>query len=145
VTDAAAFRRATAADERACYVLFRHSIHDLLLRSGGFDPGTPPPDLDAFWPRQRAISAHLTATCSQWWLAEDDGGRPIGYARCIERESTVQLTEHFVAPDARVSGVGRGLLKRAFAPGASRSSSSCSGTAARRTSRSCSATARPRC
>ena len=33
------------------------------------------------------------------------------------RSGTVELTEFFVAPQARVSGVGRGLLERAFAPG----------------------------
>lgn len=99
-------------------MLFRRSLHDAMQRSGYLPADAPPPDLEAMWLRQAALSGHLTATCSQWWLAEDAGGEPIGYARTIERSATIELTEFFVAPQARVSGVGHGLLERAFAPDA---------------------------
>ena len=118
--DAPTFRPATAADAYACFVLFRRSLHDLMLRHGHLPADGPPPDLDAAWRRHDALSAHLTANCAEWWLAEDAGGEPIGYARTIDRDATIELTEFFVAPDARVSGVGRGLLERALAPGAGR-------------------------
>jgi len=98
-------------------VLFRRSLHDSMQRSGYLPADAPPPDLDALWKRQSSLSAHLTATCAQWWLAEDPDGEPVGYARTIERDSTIELTEFFVAPQSRVSGVGRGLLERAFAVG----------------------------
>jgi len=52
-------------------VLFRRSLHDSMLRSGYLPAGTPLPDLDAAWPRHEAVLGHLTATCAQWWLAED--------------------------------------------------------------------------
>jgi GNAT superfamily N-acetyltransferase len=97
-------------------VLFRRSLHDSMQRSGHLPADAPAPDLEALWPRQRSLSAHLTATCAQWWLAEDEQGEPAGYARTIERTGTVELTEFFVAPQARVVGVGHGLLERAFAP-----------------------------
>ena len=111
---------ATAADERECFELFRRSLHDGMVRSGYLAPGTLEPDLETAWARQASVSAHLTATCAQWWLAEDAGGRLLGYARTIERDATIELTELFVDPGARVSGVGRGLLERAFAPGTGR-------------------------
>ena len=111
------FRPATAADEHDCFVLFRRSLHDKMIRNGYLPPGAPLPDLDEAWERQGSVSAHLTATYAQWWLAEDPAGALLGFARTTEREETVELTEFFVSPDARVSGVGRGVLERAFAPG----------------------------
>jgi len=44
-------------------------------------------------------------------------GRLLGYARSTQRGETLELTEFFVAPQARVAGLGRKLLERAFAPG----------------------------
>jgi len=113
--DTPTFRPATAADEYACFVLFRRSLHDSMLRHGYLPPDAPPPDLEAAWRRQGAVSAHLTANFAQWWLAEDADGEPLGFARTIDRDQTIELTEFFVAPDARVAGVGRGLLERSFA------------------------------
>ena len=118
MTNAISFRPATAADSRACFAIMRGAIHELKVRAGELAPDAPAPDLDERWPRAESLFEHLAATCSQWWLAEDGDGRPVGYARSIERDATVELTEFFVAADARGGGVGRGLLERAFAPGA---------------------------
>lgn len=116
----ATFRPATAEDERACFEIFRLAVHDLLQRTGQVAADAPPPDLAKDWAREAAVFGHLAATCSQWWLAEGADGRPVGYARSIERDGTVELTEFFVSAQARGTGVGRGLLERAFAPGAGR-------------------------
>jgi GNAT superfamily N-acetyltransferase len=120
LTNAISFRPATAADSRACFAIMRGAIHELKVRAGELAPDAPAPDLDERWPRVESLFEHLAATCSQWWLAEDGDARVVGYARCIEREETVELTEFFVAADARGAGIGRGLLERAFAPGAGR-------------------------
>ena len=114
------FRPATDADSRACFAIFRLAVHDLMLRTGQLPADAPQPDLDERWTRAAAVFGHLAATCSQWWLAEDGDGRPIGYARAIERDASVELTEFFVSAGARGGGVGRGLLERAFAPGTGR-------------------------
>jgi GNAT superfamily N-acetyltransferase len=114
------FRPATDADSRACFAIFRLAVHDLMQRAGQLPADEPPPDLDARWEVSASLFAHLARTCSQWWIAEDGGGRPIGYARSIERDGTIELTEFFVSADARGTGAGRGLLERAFAPGAGR-------------------------
>lgn len=111
-------RPATAADSRACFAIFRRSLADLLARLGYSAPDEPPSDPGALWPVYETLFAHLAATCAQWWIAEDpDGGAALGYARSVQRGGTLELTEFFVAPDARVAGLGRALLERAFAPG----------------------------
>ena len=57
---------------------------------------------------------HLAATADAWWIAEDDAGAMLGYARSIERDGTRELTEFFVQPAAQAGGIGRELLARAF-------------------------------
>ncbi len=89
-----------------------------MVRGGELAADAPMPDDAERWEDYETLFAHLAATCSQWWLAHDGDGRPVGYARSIEREATVELTEFFVDSGARGGGVGRGLLERAFAPGA---------------------------
>jgi predicted acetyltransferase len=44
----------------------------------------------------------------------------VGYARSIVRDGVRELTEFFVLPDAQSSGIGRGLLERAFPAGGAR-------------------------
>jgi GNAT superfamily N-acetyltransferase len=109
-------RPATADDSRTCYAIMRGAMHDVLLRAGVLASDALEPSIEERWPRAVGLFGHLAATCSQWWIAEDRDGRAVGYARSIEREATVELTEFFVLPDARGSGIGRGLLERAFAP-----------------------------
>lgn len=113
-------RPAGAADSRACFGLFRHSLWDLMRRTGYMPTHTPDPDVDGQWPGYRTLFAHLADTSAEWWIAEHADGRPLGYARSTERDGLVELTEFFVAPDARVAGVGGALLERAFAPGMGR-------------------------
>jgi GNAT superfamily N-acetyltransferase len=114
----ARIRRATAADSRACFALFRRSLADLLTRLGYSPADAPDPDPDALWPAYERLFEHLAATCAQWWIAEHpDDGAALGYARSVQRGGTLELTEFFVAPDARVSGLGRALLEHAFPRG----------------------------
>lgn len=111
-------RPATAADSRACFAVFRRSLADLLTRLGYPAPDTPRADPDALWPAYETLFTHLAATCAQWWIAEDPhDGAALGYARSVQRGGTLELTEFFVDPGARVAGLGRALLERAFAPG----------------------------
>jgi len=109
-------RPATGGDSLACFAVFRRSLWDFMRRIGYLPLDTPDPDPDDQWPAYRSIFGHLAATCAEWWIAEE-GGRTLGYARSIERAGTLELTEFFVDPRARVAGLGRSLLQRAFAPG----------------------------
>jgi GNAT superfamily N-acetyltransferase len=114
--EAPAVRRASAADSHTCFALFRRSLRDLLRRIGYVPADQPDPDPEDQWPAYADLFDHLGATHAQWWFAEDSEGHPLGYARSIQRGLTVELTEFFVAPDARIAGIGRALLERAFAP-----------------------------
>ncbi|HUR84468.1 MAG TPA: GNAT family N-acetyltransferase [Solirubrobacteraceae bacterium] len=113
-----AFREAGAADSRMCHRIFRASLWNYMGRTGYVPAGEPQPDVEEHWGRSAKLFEHLAATAAHWWIAEDDEGRAVGYARSTQRGDVLELTEFFVMPDARLSGVGRGLLERAFPPGA---------------------------
>jgi len=113
----ATIRRAADGDSRACFDVFRASLADLLRRTGHPAADAIAADAGELWPAYEQLFEHLAATCAQWWVATNDGGRIAGYARSVLRGQTLELTEFFVAPDTRVAGVGRALLERAFAPG----------------------------
>ena len=113
-------RPATAADSRACFDVFRRSLWDLMRRTGYLPLDAPDPDSDEQWAAYRSLFDHLADSCAEWWIAEQADGQTLGYARSIERASTVELTEFFVTPGARVGGLGRRLLEHAFAVGLGR-------------------------
>ncbi len=106
------YRRGVPSDTRLCFEIFETSVDDLGRRTGGGANATAG-DPNAFETR-RPLFDHLAATADQWWVAEEEGGRAIGYARSIMRDGIRELTEFFVLPDAQSGGVGRGLLERAF-------------------------------
>ena len=55
----------------------------------------------------------LARTAAQFWVAEKDG-EIIAYARSIEHDGLMDLTEFFVLPNQQSAGVGRELLALAF-------------------------------
>src|SRR2546423_3465688 len=107
-------RPGSASDSRDCFAIFRRSLGDLLQRTGYARADAAPRDLDSQWPSYTSLFEHLAATCAEWWIALDSEGVPAGYARTTDREGHLELTECFVRPEARVAGVGRALLERAF-------------------------------
>jgi len=113
------YRPGTASDTRACFEIFETAVDDLGRRTGGNANATSG-DPHAFEIR-RPLFDHLAATGDLWWVAEDEStGRAVGYARSIVRDGVRELTEFFVLPDAQSSGIGRGLLERAFPAGGAR-------------------------
>jgi GNAT superfamily N-acetyltransferase len=109
-------RRATAADSEACFRLFWASISDLAARNGTPWEGTA----DDTLPRFAALYGLLAEIAAEWWVAEDDDGNLIGYARSVERgadHGLFELSEFFVRPGHQSAGVGRALLERAFPVG----------------------------
>jgi GNAT superfamily N-acetyltransferase len=71
-------------------------------------------DDSALWSRRQPLYDYLAATADLGWLAEDENGRVIGYARSIAHSGVRELTEFFVLPEQQSAGVGRELLARAF-------------------------------
>lgn len=113
------FRPGLAADSEICFDIFERTIDDLGRRTGGAANSTA--DDPAAWATRGPLFDHLAATGDAWWIAEDEvTGRAVGYARSILRDGVRELTEFFVLPETQSSGVGRGLLARAFAPDGTR-------------------------
>ena len=112
------YRPGTPADSRLAYDLFVPTIDELGSRTGGGADSTAAMTPTRAWERRRPLFEHLAETGDQWWFAEDEAtGEALGYARSIIRDGTRELTEFFVLPSAQGSGVGKGLLERAFPVG----------------------------
>ena len=110
------YRHASALESRTLYDIFEETVDDLSRRMG-YQANSTADDPDP-WPTRRPLWDHLAATGEPAWLAVDETGRPIGYARSILRDSDRELTEFFVRPGHQSAGVGRELLARAFPVGA---------------------------
>ncbi len=108
------YRRATPNDAVACHELMWASVTDLGRRQGSVLEGTA----DDWWRSSEPLHRLLARIATQWWVAEEtDSGRLVGFARSIEREGLVELTEFFVRPGQQSRGVGKALLERAFPTG----------------------------
>jgi hypothetical protein len=105
------YRRATPEDAVACHDLMWESVTDLGRRQG-----TPLEGSAAeWWKSAESLHRHLAQVAAEWWVAEENGsGRLVGFARSIERDGLLELTEFFVRPDQQARGVGKELLGRAF-------------------------------
>jgi GNAT superfamily N-acetyltransferase len=112
----ATYRRATHGDDFTTFSIFRSSLEDYGQRTGimALTGGSDPQKLSQLWERRRLLWEHLTDSSDQFWLAENDAGEAIGYARSILRDDHRELTEFFVLPGNQSAGVGKELLTRAF-------------------------------
>jgi len=110
------YRKAKHEDNFNAFTVFLKSIMDYSERAGveGITGGVSPEKINKLWERRRPLWEHLSHTCDQFWLAENENGEAIGYARSIVRGDHRELTEFFVAPDNQSAGVGKELLTRAF-------------------------------
>jgi GNAT superfamily N-acetyltransferase len=112
------YRRGSSLDSEACFRLFEAAIDDLGRRTGTIANTTASEPWA--WDVRQPLFDHLAATADEWWIAEDDAGAMLGYARSIERDGARELTEFFVHPTAQSGGIGRELLARAFPAGGAR-------------------------
>ena len=108
-----AIRRFQAADRMPAYSLFRDVIWDLMLEQGMAKPGDSY-DHDLYFTQQKDFYVHLELNASEDWVAEDNNGNLVGWARSIERDGHLQLTHFFVRTTTQGSGIGRSLLDKAF-------------------------------
>ena len=108
------YRRATPLDSRACHDLMWTSVVDLGARHGSPLQGTA----DEWWGSGQSLHQLMARLAAEWWVAEEtDSGRLIGFARTLERDGLLELTEFFVMPDVQGKGIGRALLELAFPAG----------------------------
>jgi len=107
-------RRATADDLLPCHEVMFASVSDFGRRNGTPLEGTA----DDWWKGSEAYHRFLAEHAVEWWVAEDpESGGVFGFARTIEREGLLELTEFFVLPGRQSAGVGRQLIERAFPAG----------------------------
>lgn len=97
------------------FAIFRRSLYDYLYRIGlaSEAEAKDPPVTDA-WKRQGPFIEHLWATAAENWVAVGSDDRPLGWAMSVERDGHLELTHFFVDPGGQNSGIGRGLIARAF-------------------------------
>lgn len=115
-TAAVTCRRASADDAEACHELMWESVTDLGRRQGTPLSGTA----EDWWRASGSLYGLLARIAAEWWVAEEPGSqRLVGFARSIEREGLLELTEFFVRSDQQARGVGRALLEKAFPSGRS--------------------------
>jgi GNAT superfamily N-acetyltransferase len=90
------------------------SVTDLAARQGMPLEGTAA----EWWRSSEPLQRLLADVATEWWVAEaPELRRLVGFARSIEREGLLELTEFFVLPDQQSKGIGRSLLDRAFPTG----------------------------
>ncbi|HRQ40572.1 MAG TPA: GNAT family N-acetyltransferase [Chloroflexota bacterium] len=119
------YRQGTVADSYAVFCVFEEALADLLRRHGHDEPTSwaDPEKLAHLWQKRRPLYEHLAHTASHFWVAEQGGKseadprRIVAFARSIERDGTLELTEFFAVPGVQSGGVGRELLARAFPTG----------------------------
>ena len=115
------YRKGTIEDSYSVFQVFTKSIMDLSERmnvmaiTGGNDPEV----LKSLWERRKSMFEYLAKDCAQFWVAEEEN-EIIAYARSIEHDGLLELTEFFVLPNQQSAGVGRELLSRAFPYGKER-------------------------
>lgn len=107
------YRKFAPDDRMPVYRMFRETIWDYMLQHGIASPDYEN-EVDEYFQRQQNLYVHLERVASEDWVAENDNGDLVGWARSIERDGHLQLTHFFVDPNTQGSGVGRTLLERAF-------------------------------
>jgi GNAT superfamily N-acetyltransferase len=109
------YRKGTVEDSHSVFQVFTQSIMDLGDRTNvmAITGGNRPEVLDSLWDRRKPLFDFLAQDGAHFWLAEVDG-KVIGYARSIEHDGLLELTEFFVLPKQQSAGVGGELLARAF-------------------------------
>ena len=109
------FRRGTLDDSYAVYQVFQAALLDLSARQGtmAITGGSDPVKRENLWNTRKSLFEHLARTAHEFWVAEKNECI-VGYARSILRDTVLELTEFFIAPDAQAQGIGGELLRRAF-------------------------------
>ena len=115
------YRKGTVEDSYAVFQVFTQSIMDLGTRTNtmAITGGNNPEVLQSLWQKRQPMFEFLARDAGQFWVAEN-ADAIVGYARSIEHDGVMDLTEFFVLPNQQSGGVGRELLARAFPKSAAR-------------------------
>jgi len=110
-----AYRPGTVQDSQSVFQVVTRSLIDLGRRTNvmAITGGNDPEVMQSLWQRRKSMFEFLAETAAHFWVAEKDG-EIIAYARSIEHDGLIDLTEFFVSPNQQSAGVGRELLSLAF-------------------------------
>src|SRR5829696_2022546 len=110
-----AYRPGTVQDSQSVFQVVTRSLIDLGRRTNvmAITGGNDPEVMQSLWQKRKSMFEFLAETAAHFWVAEKDG-EIIAYARSIEHDGLIDLTEFFVSPNQQSAGVGRELLSRAF-------------------------------
>lgn len=109
------YRPGTLEDSHAVFQIFVKSIMDYSERMNvmGITGGNDPEVMKSLWEGRKPMFEFLARTSLHFWVAEQDG-EIVAYARSIEHDGLIELTEFFVNPLHQSGGLGRQLLAYAF-------------------------------
>lgn len=115
------YRKGTMEDSQAVFQVFTQSIMDLGTRMNtmAITGGNNPEVLESLWQRRQPMFDFLARAAVQFWVAEE-AEKIVGYARSMEHDGVMDLTEFFVLPNQQSGGVGRELLARTLPKSAAR-------------------------
>lgn len=115
MTEQITFRPGTLDDSYAVFCVFEEALADLIRRQGDHEPTSwaDPDKLAQMWEKRRPLYEHLARTAAHFWVAEQSGA-VVAFARAIDRDGVLELTEFFARPGVQSGGVGRELLVRVF-------------------------------
>ena len=111
------YRPGTLEDSHAVFQIFVKTIMDYSERMNvmGITGGENPEVMKSLWEQRKPMFEFLAQTSPHFWVAEQDG-EIVAYARSIEHDGLIELTEFFVSPLHQSGGLGRQLLARALPP-----------------------------
>jgi hypothetical protein len=91
------YRKGTIEDSFSVFQVFTKSIIDLGERTNvmAITGGNNPSVMNSLWERRRPVFEFLAQTSAHFWIAESDK-EIVGYARSIEHDGLLDLTEFFV-------------------------------------------------
>src|SRR5689334_1720740 len=108
-------RPGTKEDLFDAFVVFQLALHGLYESVGQAKPEDTPkreelsPAFDYF----RTFTEYFAETARHFHVAEENG-EVIGFARSMERDGVLQLSEFFVHPEKQSKGIGKRLLESVF-------------------------------
>ena len=111
------YREGTHADLATTFAMSVQAMYSQAARQGIAAPDSARTDeeIAELWERRRSFVEFIAAQPGgRYWIAEDAGGNPVGYARVVRFGELEELNELMVDEEHQGLGVARELLARCW-------------------------------